>query len=341
VKAVLCHQNCTIADLQIEDVAPPIAGADDVLIAVKACGVNFYDGLAIAGKYQTRPEFPFSPGGEVAGVVHSVGDNVTSLRVGQRVLGFTGFGGYAEQVAVPAERVVPIPDDMPLETAAGFLIAYATAHHALDGRAKLGVDQTLLVLGASGGVGLAAVEVGKKLGARVIAAASTDEKLDLCRAHGADDLVNYSESNLKDAVRDLTGKRGVDVVFDPVGGDTALTALRTLSVFGQYLVIGFASGKIPDLAFNQLLLKQISLTGVLWGAFARANPIENAMNIATLMGWFSDGALRPHISARLPFDRFQDGLNDVMNGQARGKVVILPGQIGTGTPSEQLNEKAV
>ena len=322
MRAVICHAFGAIGDLRVENVEEPMADNGQVCVDVKACGINYYDGLAVAGQYQTRPDPPFSPGGEVAGVVRAIGDDVTDLRPGQRVLAFTGFGGYAERVVVPASRVFPISDNMDFEQAAGFLIAYATSHHALKDRATLKPGQTLLVLGAAGGVGLAAVELGKLMGAQVIAAASSGEKLALCKQYGADHAVNYAETDLRDSVRELTDGKGVDVVYDPVGGAQAEAALRCLAAHGRHLVIGFASGDIPKLAFNRLLLKQISLTGVLWGAFARSEPARNTANVAELLSWYEQGHLRPHICEVFSLDEFATAMGRVMNKEAKGKVVL-------------------
>ncbi len=332
MKAVICDTIGSVDGLRIDEIESPALERGHVLIRVGACGVNFYDGLAVAGKYQTRPDLPFTPGGEIAGTVIAVGKGVFGLFAGQRVLAFTGFGGYAEEVAVPAAQVFGLPDSMTFREAAGFLIAYATSYHALKDRAGLRSGQSVLVLGAAGGVGLAAVEIGKLMGARVIAAASTDEKLALCRDYGADETVNYSTNDLKTELMDLTEGRGVDVVYDPVGGEASKAALRCLSVGGRHLVIGFASGDIPDLAFNQLLLKQISVTGVLWGAFSRSEPQKNGENIAELLAWFSAGRLAPHICETYPFDAFGRALSRVMNRDAKGKVVLEMDVVDTVEP---------
>ena len=325
MKAVVCRAFGPLTDLKLEDIASPAVEPGKVLVDVRACGLNFYDGLVVEGKYQTKPPFPFSPGGEVAGVVAAVGEGVPNVSVGQSVLAFTGFGGYAEQVAADASRVVPIPDSMDYTIAAGFLIAYATSWHALKDRAAIRPGETLLVLGAAGGVGLAAVELGKALGARVIAAASTDEKLALCREHGADETINYSTGDLREQVKALTGGKGADVVYDPVGGKIGETAVKCLSLLGRYLVIGFASGDIPQLAFNQLLLKQIAVIGVLWGGWAKANPALDAANLAELLELHAKGQIRPHISETYPMDEYLTALNRVMQGQAKGKVVLQTG----------------
>lgn len=322
MRAVLCRAFGPVEDLRIAEVPSPVPGAGDILVRVAACGVNFYDGLAVQGQYQTKPPFPFAPGGEVAGDVLAVGEGVQGFAPGDRVMAFVGFGGYAEEAVVPATAAVRIPDAMSYDDAAGFIIAYATSHHALRDRGRLVSGETLLVMGAAGGVGLTAVELGKVMGARVIAAASSDEKLDLARRYGADDLVNYSRGDLREKVKELTGGRGVDLVYDPVGGKLAETALRALAPDGRFLVIGFASGDIPSVAFNQFLLRRIALVGVFWGNFAKAEPARNAVNMEELLGWYSQGKLRPHISETYPLDEFQTALSRVMSRQAKGKVVI-------------------
>jgi len=240
------------------------------------------------------------------------------------VIAFPGFGGYAEQLSVDAGSVFPIPDDMDFDTAAGFLIAYATSHHALKDRAALKPGQTLLVLGAAGGVGLTAVELGRQMGAHVIAAASSEGKLALARAYGAEWTVNYAQDDLREQVNAITGGRGVDVVYDPVGGKQSEAALKCLATGGQHLVIGFASGDIPSLTLNRLLLRQVSVTGVLWGAFARAEPARNAANVAELLAWYSEGRLKPQISETYPLQDFQLALSRVMSRKAMGKVIIRP-----------------
>lgn len=324
MKAVLCHAFGPVENLRIEDIDAPVAGPGQVVVRVEGCGVNFYDGIAVEGKYQSKPPFPFSPGGEVSGTVLSVGEGVSSLRAGQRVIAFTGFGGYAEQLSVDAGSVFPIPDAMDFDTAAGFLITYATSHHALKDRASIRPGQTLLVLGAAGGVGLTAVELGREMGARVIAAASSDEKLALAKSYGAEWTVNYASGDLREQVNAITAGRGVDIVYDPVGGKQSEAALKCLTTGGQHLVIGFASGDIPTLALNRLLLRQVSVTGVLWGAFARAEPARNAENIAELLAWYSAGRLKPQITEAHPLEDFQIALSRVMSRKAMGKVIIRP-----------------
>lgn len=324
MRAVVCRAFGPVENLRIEAVPEPVASEGEIVVRVAACGINFFDGLAARGEYQTKPVFPFSPGGEVAGEVISVGRAAKGFNVGDRVMTFIGFGGYAEQVAVPARSAIRIPDAMSYDDAAGFVIAYATSHHALKDRAQLKPGETLLVLGAAGGVGLTAVELGKVMGAHVIAAASSDDKLRLAQHYGADELLNYSDGDLREKVKALTGGGGVDVIYDPVGGRLAEPALRSIAPFGRYLVIGFASGDIPTVAYNQLLLRQAALVGVFWGNFSKAEPTRNAENLAELLDWYSAGKLRPHISETYPLDEFQTALGRVMSRQAKGKVLIRP-----------------
>jgi len=325
MKAVLAKAFGPLEQLVLEDVPSKNAGPGEVAIAVRACGVNFFDALIVQGKYQSRPPLPFSPGGEVAGMIRGVGAGVSGLAEGARVLAFTGHGGYAEAVAVDAASVVALPEQMDFVTAAGFPITYATSYHALKDRGQLRSGETLLVLGAAGGVGLAAVEIGKIMGARVIACASSDEKLALAREHGADALINYAASDLRERIREVTAGRGVDVVYDPVGGGYAEPALRSLAAGGRYLVIGFASGEIPRIALNLLLLKVVSLVGVFWGAFAKAQPQRNAANLAELLSWYTQGRLRPHVSATFPLERYREALDAVVQRKVLGKVVLVMG----------------
>jgi NADPH:quinone reductase len=323
MKAVLAKSFGPPEQLRLEEVPPRRAAAGEVAIRVKACGVNFFDVLIVQGKYQTRPPLPFSPGGEVAGVIGEVGEGVSGLRTGMRVLAFTGHGGYAEEVAVDAASVVELPEAMDFVTAAGFPITYGTSCHALKDRAALREGETLLVLGAAGGVGLAAVEIGRILGARVIACASSEAKLALAREHGADALINYGSADLRERIREETAGKGVDVVYDPVGGAYAEPALRSLAANGRYLVVGFASGEIPKIALNLLLLKMASMVGVFWGAFAKAQPQRNAANLAQLLEWYVEGRLRPYVSATLPLERFGEALEAVGQRRALGKVVLV------------------
>ena len=323
MKAVLAKTFGPPEQLVLEELPARQAGPGEVVIAVKACGVNFFDALIVQGKYQTRPPLPFSPGGEVSGVIRAMGEGVKGLETGTRVLAFVGHGGYADEVVTDAANIIALPAQMDFVTAAAFPITYATSYHALKDRGQLRSGETLLVLGAAGGVGLSAVEIGKIMGARVIAAASSEGKLAVAREHGADLLINYGASDLRERLREATGGKGVDVAYDPVGGAYAEPALRSLAAGGRYLVIGFASGEIPKIALNLLLLKVVSLVGVFWGAFAKAQPQRNAANMAELLDWYTQGRLRPHVSATFPLERYRDALDAVMQRKALGKVVLV------------------
>lgn len=323
MKAVLAREFGPLEGLVLEEVPTRRAGPGEVVIAVKACGVNFLDALMVQGKYQTKPPLPFSPGVEVAGIVTELGSGVTGLAKGARVLAFVGHGGYAEEVTAAISNVIAVPPEMDFVTAAAFPIAYATSHHALKDRARLQPGETLLVLGAAGGVGLTAVEIGKIMGARVIACASSEEKLALCREYGADALINYGASDLRERVRELTGGKGVDVVYDPVGGACAEPAVRSLGLEGRYLVIGFASGEIPKIPLNLLLLKMSSLVGVFWGAFAKAQPQRSGANFAELLAWYTAGKLRPHVSGTFPLSSYREALEAVTHRKVMGKVVLV------------------
>jgi len=307
----------------IEEVAPRPPGPGEVLVSVKACGINFLDGLTVKGTYQVKPPLPFTPGVELAGVISEQGAGVSGYPPGMRVMAVTGFGAWAEQAVVPVSRVFPLPQEMDFATGAAFPIVYATSHHALKDRARLVAGETLLVLGAAGGVGLTAVELGKIMGARVIACASSEEKLALARAYGADALINYASGDWRERVRELTGNRGVDVVFDPVGGPYAEPAVRSLGFLGRYLVIGFASGSIPAIPLNLTLLKVTSIVGVFWGAWATARPQDSAQNMETLLRWYRAGRLRPHICATHPLERYREALDEVVSRRAKGKVVMV------------------
>jgi NADPH2:quinone reductase len=325
MKAVLCKQYGLPSSLVVEEVPSPVPAAGQVLIAVRAAGVNFPDTLIIQGKYQFKPELPFSPGAEVAGVVKALGEGVTGLSVGERVIAATTWGGYAQEVLAQAERVIRMPEGMDFETAAAFLIAYGTSHHALKDRGELKAGETVLVLGAAGGVSLAAVEIAKAMGARVIAAASSDEKLAVCREHGADATINYATQDLRERIKALTDGRGVDVVYDPVGGELSEPALRSMAWRGRFLVIGFAAGPIPSIPLNLTLLKGCSIVGVFWGAFVRNEPKRNAEELGELVRWVREGKLRPRISGVYPLERCAEALQQVMDRKVTGKFVLTTG----------------
>lgn len=321
MKAVLCRAYGPPEQLDIAEVATPTPAAGQVVIAVKACAVNFPDTLIIQGKYQYQPPLPFSPGTDVAGVVQAVGAGVEGLAVGDRVLTLVFHGGYAEAVACDARSVTRIPDSVDFVTAAAFQLTYGTAYHALVDRANLQPGETLLVLGAAGGVGLAAVELGKALGARVIAAASSAEKLAVCRQNGADEVIDYSAEELRERLKALA-PNGVDVVCDPVGGALAEPALRSVGWKGRYLVIGFTAGEIPRIPLNLPLLKGSAIVGVFFGSFIQHEPAHNQANTRQLLDWIASGKLKPLISQTYPLERVADALNDVLARRAVGKIVL-------------------
>ncbi|WP_220805184.1 NADPH:quinone oxidoreductase family protein [Pseudomonas sp. NCCP-436] len=323
MKALLCKAFGPAETLVLEDLPSPEPKGNEVLIEVHAAGVNFPDSLIIEGKYQFKPPFPFAPGGEVAGVVKAVGAKVGHLKAGDRVMALTGWGGFAEEVAVPAYNVLPVPESMDLTGAAAFGMTYGTSMHALKQRASLQPGETLLVLGASGGVGLAAVEIGKAMGARVIAAASSAEKLEVARNAGADALINYNEQSLKDEVKKLTNSQGADVIYDPVGGALFEEAFRSIAWNGRFLVVGFAAGGgIPALPANLPLLKGASLVGVFWGAFAQRQAQDNADNFRQLFAWHAEGRLKPLVSQTFPLTRGGEAINILAKRKAVGKLVI-------------------
>lgn len=323
MKAVLCKAFGPPETLAVESVDPPALAPGAVRITVAAVGVNFPDLLLIEGKYQVRPPFPFSPGLECAGVVTEQGPGVTEPAIGTRVMAYLSHGCMAEEVVTPAETVIPIPDSMPFDVAAAFPVVYGTGYHALVGRGALAAGETLLVPGASGGVGLAAVEIGKRLGATVIAAASSDEKLATARAHGADHLVNYRDEDLRERVKALTDGRGADVIYDPVGGDIFDASMRCIAWNGRLLVIGFASGRIAEAKTNIVLLKQISVVGVAWGAFAFRDSAANRAYFAELLRWYEAGALKPRVSRRLPLDEAPSALAAFQSRSVVGKQVLI------------------
>ena len=324
MKAVLCKEFGPVDRLVLEDVPSPVAGNGQVVIKVAAAGVNFPDALLVQGKYQLRPAFPFTPGGEVAGTIKEVGEGVAHVRPGDAVIGLATHGGFAEEALIDAAAVIPLPPGVDPAVAAALMVAYGTTLHALQDRAGLQPGETLLVLGAAGGVGLAAVEMGKLLGATVIAAASTDDKLEVCRSRGADMMINYAREDLKERVRALTEGRGADVVYDPVGGKYSEPALRSMAWKGRFLVIGFASGEIPQVALNLPLLKGYSIVGVFWGDFVRREPARNRENIVRLLGWVAAGKLAPLISARYPLSGAVDALNALLRREVTGKIVLVP-----------------
>jgi len=316
--------------LQLQDIATPEPGPGEVRIRVRACGVNYPDTLIIEDKYQFRPERPFSPGGEVSGEIDALGEGVEGLAVGDRVIGMISWGGMAEYVITRAVKCAPMPDDMPWDEAAAFVFTYGTSYHALKQRAALGAGQTLLVLGAAGGVGLAAVELGHAMGARVIAAASSEEKVALTRAHGAADGIVYprgpfdkdGRKALAQLFKDAVGKHGADVVYDGVGGDYAEAALRAIAWEGRFLVVGFPAG-IPSIPLNLALLKGCQIVGVFWGSYAEREPAENAQNIAEMVAMYQAGKIRPHVSAHYPLAEAGQAIRDLAERRAMGKIVVM------------------
>lgn len=324
MKAVRCHAWGPPAGLVVEELPALHPQAGEVLIEIDAASVNFPDLLLIEGKYQMKPELPFTPGTEIAGTVSALGEGVAGVKVGARVIAFVGTGGFAEQAVAPANRLIPIPPGIDAEVAAAFMMVYGTSHHAVVDRGQLKAGETMLVLGAAGGVGLAAVEIGKAVGARVIAAASSDAKLAVCKAHGADELINYTTQDLRAAIKAATGGKGPDVIYDPVGGGYTEPAMRAIARRGRYLVIGFANGEIPRIALNVPLLKEASIIGVYWGEFAAHEPEANRAAMAQLIGWLREGRLKPLISARYPLSQVPAALNALASRSATGKIVIVP-----------------
>ncbi len=328
MKAVLCKALGMPESLVLEEVDDFKPGPGQVVIDVHACGVNFPDYLIIQGKYQSRPKLPFSPGGEVAGTINSVGEGVKGLAKGDRVLSFigTGYGGFAEQALVRAEMVTKIPPQMDYATASAFILTYGTSYYALKDRGDLKPGETLLVLGAAGGVGLAAVELGKAMGARVIAAASTDDKLAVCKAHGADELINYDKEDLKERIKALTGGKGADVIYDPVGGDYSEAALRAINWGGRFLVVGFANGEIPKIPLNLTLLKGCQIVGVFWGASIDRDIAHFQMRNNELLHYYVDGKLKPLVSETFPLKDVATALNLLAARKVTGKLVLLTGR---------------
>ncbi|MBT4954998.1 MAG: NADPH:quinone oxidoreductase family protein [Bacteroidetes bacterium] len=322
MKAMLCEKFGPPEDLVLKEVADLIPLAGQVRIATEACGVNFPDTLIIENKYQFKPDLPFAPGGEVTGIVDAVGDGVSQDLLGQPVMCMTLSGGFAEQTLCKAEDLIARPSSMPSTVAAGFTMTYGTSMHALKQRAQLQAGETLLVLGAGGGVGLAAVEIGKQMNATVIAAASSAEKLNAAKNAGADHLIDYSQQDLRSALKEIVGKKGVDVVYDPVGGDMFEAALRSTAWGGRVLVVGFASGDIPKVPVNLALLKGCSIVGVFWGAFRLNYTKEDNENFEQLFAWYEDGKLKPYASKIYALEAAAQALNDLKNRKAVGKIVL-------------------
>src|SRR5579872_750531 len=323
MRAILCRQWGEPETLCVEEVARPALQPHEARLRVHACGINFADALMVAGKYQVKPEFPFTPGLEAAGEVIELGAAVRHLTVGQRALAVLRFGGgYAEEIAINADAVVPIPDAMDFVTAAAFPVAYGTSHFALTHRGKLQAGETLLVLGAAGGVGLTAVEIGRQLGARVIAAAGGRDKLAIAHAHGADELIDYTTQSIRDRVRELTGGLGADVVYDPVGGDAFDAALRAVNWEARMLVIGFAGGRIQAVPANLILVKNISVIGVVWGEQAARDPVLVSRNLAELLRWWEEGRLKPQVAKTFALAEAGAAMRALLSRRYAGKIVL-------------------
>ena len=326
MKAMVCRELTGIDGLTLEEVPAPVLAAGQVRIRVRACGVNFADSLITRGQYQVKPPPPFSPGFEVAGEVLETGEGVEGFAVDDRVLAITPHGGYAEQVVANANRCVPMPAAMPWEHGAAFPVVFGTSHVALWHRARLRAGETLVVHGASGGVGLTAVAIGKQLGATVIATASSPEKLEVARQYGADHLIDSSHEDVRARIKELTSGRGADVVYDPVGGDLFAASLRSIAFEGRILVIGFAGGTVPQIPANHLLVKNVDVIGLNWPAYAELNPQVMTESFRILIGWYLQGAMQPHISATYPLEQAVEALRSVVARKSTGKVVITVGE---------------
>ncbi len=324
MKALICSEYGPLENLSVQDVPSPQAGPGQVVVDVKAAALNFPDALMVQGLYQVKPPLPFSPGAEVAGLVKEIGDGVQGLKAGDRVIGFPGTGGFAEECVVAAGKIMPLPENTDFAAGAALVLTYGTSLHALQDCGRLQPGETLLVLGAAGGVGTAAVEIGKAMGARVIAAASGDDKLALCRQLGADETINYATEDLRRRALALTGEKGVDVVYDPVGGGYTESALRALAWRGRLLIVGFAAGEIPKVPLNLALLKERQLLGVYWGDSVRHDPASHVRNMKQLMAWFAEKKINPVVSERFPLARAQDAMRRLLERQAKGKLVVLP-----------------
>ena len=324
MKALICRAYGPPENLSVQDMPDLQPGPGEVVVRVRAAGVNFPDALIVQNLYQFKPTPPFSPGGETAGEVLAVGEGVKRVKVGDRVIALTIWGGFAEQVLAKQEQVIPMPEGLSFEVAGSLLLTYGTCLHALRDRAQLQPGQTVLVLGAAGGIGIATIELAKAMGARVIAAASTAEKLATCRAQGADEVINYREQNLRDEVKRLTGGRGVDVVMDPVGGDYAELALRSMAWRGRYLVVGFTDGQIPRLPLNLVLLKGCAIVGVFWGDFIQREPQAAQVDLRDLIEMLAKGQIKPLISGRYSLQEAPQAILELSQRRAQGKLIVLP-----------------
>jgi NADPH2:quinone reductase len=324
MKALLCTRYGGPDDLEVSDLPEPVPAPGEAVVRVKAAALNFFDTLIIAGKYQYKPAPPFSPAAEFAGTVERLGEGVSAFKAGDRVIGYMTYGAAREQVAISAERLVRIPDPLDFDRAAGICITYGTTYHALKDRGALKPGETLAVLGAAGGTGLAAIELGKIMGARVIACASSDEKLAFTREHGADETINYASEDLKEALRRVTGGKGADVIYDPVGGSYAEPALRSIAWKGRFLVIGFAAGEIPKIPLNLALLKGCDIVGVFWGSFIEREPKAHRANTEQLLEWCAQGKLSSHVHASYPLTEAASALKAIASRQVMGKIILKP-----------------
>ena len=324
MKALLCEAFGPIDTLVIKDIPSPVPGPKQLLVEVKAAAVNFPDALMVQGLYQVKPPLPFTPGAEISGIIKSVGAEVKHYKAGDRVIALTSTGGFAEECIVESAKAMPLPAGMDFDTGAALVLTYCTSLHGLKDCGHLKPGETLVVLGAAGGVGISAIEIGKAMGARVIAAASSDDKLELCRKVGADDTVNYRTENLKDRINELTGGKGADVVYDPVGGPYTEPAVRALAWRGRLLIIGFAAGDIPKIPLNLALLKERSLIGVYWGDSTKHDPAGHLANLHQLHEWFAAGKIRPIVSERFPLAAAKDAIASIANRQVKGKIVVIP-----------------
>mgnify|MGYP002073823392 CR=1 FL=1 len=326
MKAMLCTAYGPPESLKLTEIASPPVGKGQVRVAIHASGVNFPDTLIIQGKYQFKPEMPFAPGHEVAGDVVEVGEGVTGYKKGDRVIGMVGHGGYADEAVIDTANLLRMPANMSYADGAAFTMTYGTSYYALKQRGELKPGETLLVLGAAGGVGLTAVELGKLMGAKVIAAAGSDDKLELTRKYGAEQVINYSKEKIRDRVKEMTGGKGADVIYDAVGGDAFDEAIRSINWLGRLLVIGFASGRIPSLPANLALLKSCDVRGVFYGAWRARDPKDAAKNFEEMLAWYAQGKLKPHVSMTFPLDKAADAMNALLSRKATGKIVLLSGR---------------
>ena len=322
MKALVCKEFGPAKNLKVEEMNEPIPNADEVCIKVHAAGVNFPDILMVEGKYQVKPAFPFAPGAEAAGEIISIGENITKYKIGQRVIAMTGHGAFAEIVKASEKKLIPLNDNVDFETASILPMVYGTSAHALIQRGKLKKGETLLVHGAAGGVGLAAVEIGKAMGARVIATASTDEKCQVARDHGADETINYSNGQFKEIVKSMTDGKGADVIYDPVGGDVFDQSLRCIAWEGRLLVVGFTSGRIPSAPANLALLKSCDIVGVFWGAFVERTPHINLENFEKLYKWIDQGFIKPRISMKVSLENTLDAMQAIADRKIIGKAIV-------------------